>query len=277
MKFLKDFVNGQEKHFVKGGKYEKFYPLYEAGASFLFSTRETTKSNAHVRDSLDTKRFMTIVLIALTPCILFSFYNTGYQAHKAVGMSLDLLPVLFTGLKLVLPIILVSYAVGGTIELIFSLIRGHEINEGFLVTGILYPLTLPATIPLWQVGMGIAFGVIIGKEGFGGSGRNFLNPALTARAFVFFTYPAYISGEVWTKVMGAKDQLIDGWSGATALAVAAETSNPTSAADALIAAGYTLQNSIIGLIPGSIGETSVILCLFAKGKIKNTTTKCFRF
>ncbi|MDC0037036.1 NADH:ubiquinone reductase (Na(+)-transporting) subunit B [bacterium] len=261
MKFLKELVNSQEKHFEKGGKLESYYPVYEALASFLFSTKETTKSCVHVRDSLDTKRFMSIVMIALTPCILFGIFNSGYQAHKAVGMSLDLIPVMFTGAKLVLPLILVSYAVGGTIELIFALVRKHEINEGFLVTGILYPLTLPVTLPLWQAAVGIAFGVIVGKEVFGGSGRNFLNPALTARAFVFFTYPAYISGDIWTSVMGLKDQVVDGWSGATALAVAAASDNPSTVTQSLIDSGFTLQQAIIGLIPGSIGETSVICVL----------------
>ena len=261
MKFLKDLVNDQEKHFVKGGKYEKFYPLYEAGASFLFSTKETTQSNVHVRDSLDTKRYMSIVILALIPCILFGIYNSGLQAHTSVGLSLDFFPVLLTGLKLVLPLILVSYAVGGTIEVIFALVRKHEINEGFLVTGILYPLTLPATLPLWQAALGIAFGVIVGKEVFGGSGRNFLNPALTARAFVFFTYPAYISGEVWTSALGMKDKIVDGWSGATALAVAAASDSPSTVVNALTDAGYTLSNSIIGFIPGSIGETSVVCVL----------------
>lgn len=262
MKFLTKFLDSQEKLFKKGGKLEKLYPLFEAGDSFLFSTKETTKSKVHVRDSLDTKRYMSIVLAALGPCILFGIYNSGLQAHQAAGLSLELLPVVMTGLKLVLPLIIVSYAVGGIIELLFAIFRGHEINEGFLVTGILYPLTLPATLPLWQAGVGIAFGVIIGKEVFGGSGRNFLNPALTARAFVFFTYPAYISGEVWTKVLVAKDQIVDGWSGATALGVAALTPTGENAADRLIEAGYSLQDAFLGFIPGSIGETSVICALF---------------
>ena len=261
MKFLKDLVNSQEKLFLKGGKLEYLYPLYEAGASFLFSTKETTTSNVHVRDSLDTKRYMSIVLIALFPCIFFGIYNSGLQAHKAAGLSLDLLPVILTGAQYVIPLILVSYTVGGIFEVLFALIRRHEINEGFLVTGILYPLTLPATLPLWQAAVGIAFGVVIGKEVFGGSGRNFLNPALTARAFVFFAYPATISGEVWTKLLVAKDQLVDGWSGATALGVAAITPMGQSAEQSIINAGYNLQDAFLGFIPGSIGETSVVCVL----------------
>ena len=146
MKFLKDLVNSQEKMFIKGGKLEKLYPLYEAGASFLFSTKETSESKTHVRDSLDTKRHMSIVLLALMPCIVFGIYNTGYQSLKASGLSLDIISIMLAGLKLVLPLIIVSYAVGGICEVVFSVIRKHEINEGFLVTGILYPLTLPATL-----------------------------------------------------------------------------------------------------------------------------------
>lgn len=261
MKFLKDLVNSQEKLFEKGGKLEKLYPLYEAGASFLFSTKEKTKSNVHVRDSLDTKRFMSIVILALLPCIVFGIYNSGLQAHKAAGLSLEFLPVFLTGAKYVLPLILVSYAVGGLFEVLFALIRRHEINEGFLVTGILYPLTLPATLPLWQAAVGIAFGVVIGKEVFGGSGRNFLNPALTARAFVFFAYPATISGEVWTKLIVAKDKLVDGWSGATALGVAAVTPVGENLQENLLNAGFTVKDAFFGFIPGSIGETSVICVL----------------
>ncbi|RAP29337.1 NADH:ubiquinone reductase (Na(+)-transporting) subunit B [Candidatus Marinamargulisbacteria bacterium SCGC AG-343-D04] len=261
MKILKDIFNKNEHYFEKGGKYANWYPMYEAFYSFLFSTKETTKTSVHVRDSLDTKRYMSIVLIALTPCALFGIFNAGFQAHKAVGESLDLIPVLLTGAQLVLPLIAVSYIVGLGVEFFSCMVRGHEVNEGFLVTGLLYPLTLPATMPLWQAAVGIAFGVVVGKEVFGGSGRNFLNPALTARAFVFFAYPAQMSGEVWTKVMGAKDQIVEGWSGATALAVAATTEAPQKAVDALQDAGFSLMDSIVGIVPGSIGETSVVMVL----------------
>ncbi len=276
MKFLKDLVNSQEKLFEKGGKLERLYPLYEAGASFLFSTKETSKSNVHVRDSLDTKRYMSVVILALIPCILFGIYNSGLQSHIAGGQTLDLVPVILTGLKLSLPIIIVSYAVGGIWELLFALIRRHEINEGFLVTGILFPLTLPSTIPLWQVAMGISFGVIIGKEVFGGSGRNFLNPALTARAFLFFTYPAYISGDavwistnIWSKVA-------DGYSGATALAVAAAAKAPETVTTLLVEKGFTWNQLFLGFVPGSIGETSTVCVLLGAGLLLITKVGSWR-
>lgn len=262
MKSLRAFFDKVETHFHKGAKFEKFYPLYEAIESFLFSTRLVTKSRVHVRDFLGTKRFMSMVLIALTPCALFGIYNTGLQSHLASGLSTDFISVFLTGSKIVLPIVIVSYAVGLFWEFLFCVIRGHEVNEGFLVTGLLYPLILPPTIPLWQVAVGISFGVIVGKEVFGGTGRNFLNPALTARAFLFFTYPATMSGEVWTAIVTTKDKIVDGFSGATALSVAAATTSPQNAQLALENAGYTLNNLFLGFVPGSIGETSVLLALF---------------
>lgn len=261
MKFLSDFLEKKEEKFKKGGPLERWYSLFEAGSSFLFSTKSVTKGRVHVRDSLDTKRYMAIVLLALKPCLAFGIYNAGFQSHLAAGLSTAFLPVVLTGLKLVLPLIIVSYVVGLFWEVLFSIVRGHEINEGFLVTGLLYPLIIPVTIPLWQAAVGITFGVIIGKEVFGGTGRNFLNPALTARAFLFFTYPAYMSGEVWTAMIGAKGYVVDGFSGATALAIAAATQVPESAQAALIDAGFSLKSLFIGFIPGSIGETSTVAIL----------------
>ena len=259
MKFLEKLVDRVEPEFEKGGRFQRFYPLFEAVQSFLFSTKLVTTSSVHVRDSVDTKRFMTMVLIALTPCALFGIYNTGLQAHLAAGIDTHFFSVFFSGLKFVLPLVIVSYAVGLFWEFLFCIVRGHEINEGFLVTGLLYPLILPPTIPLWQAAVGITFGVIVGKEVFGGSGRNFLNPALTARAFVFFTYPASISGEVWTGLLVAKDKLVDGFSGATALAVAAASNTDVYAS--LSESGYTLRDLFLGFVPGSIGETSVVMAI----------------
>ena len=276
MKFLIDYINKQEKYFVKGGKWVKYYPLYEAFYSFALSTKHITKVGVHVRDSLDTKRYMTIVILALHPCLFFGIYNSGLQAHKAAGLSLDLIPVILTGLQLVLPLIIVSYVVGLGWEFLSCIIRGHEVNEGFLVTGLLYPLILPSTMPLWQAAVGITFGVIVGKEVFGGSGRNFLNPALTARAFLFFTYPAQISGEVWTSILVAKDKLVDGYSGATALAVAAATEAPNSAVQNLLDAGYSLKDLFWGFVPGSIGETSVFCCLLGAGLLLITKVGSWR-
>ncbi|RAP38172.1 NADH:ubiquinone reductase (Na(+)-transporting) subunit B [Candidatus Marinamargulisbacteria bacterium SCGC AAA071-K20] len=258
---LRALFDKLEKPFHKGAPLEKYYPLFEAMESFLFSTRLVTKSKVHVRDNLGTKRFMSMVLFALTPCALFGIYNTGYQSHLASGLSLDLVSVVLTGAQIVLPIVIVSYAVGLFWEFLFCVIRGHEVNEGFLVTGLLYPLILPPTIPLWQVAVGITFGVIVGKEVFGGTGRNFLNPALTARAFLFFTYPASISGEVWTAIITSKDKIVDGFSGATALAIAAATEAPNNAQLAMESAGYNLNDLFIGFVPGSIGETSAALAI----------------
>jgi Na+-transporting NADH:ubiquinone oxidoreductase subunit B len=261
MKFLHNLFETTEPHFEKGGRFAKWYPFFEAIQSFAFSTKNVTKSRVHVRDSLDTKRYMSIVLFSLKPVLFFGIYNAGYQAFKAAGLPIEFLPTFTEGLKIVVPLIIVSYVVGLFWEFLFAIVRGHEINEGFLVTGLLYPLILPPTIPLWQAAIGITFGVIVGKEVFGGTGRNFLNPALTARAFVFFAYPAQMSGAVWTSLTAAKDQLVDGFSGATALAVAAITPVQQSAEQNLIEAGFSLKDLFIGFVPGSVGETSVLFIL----------------
>jgi len=261
VKFLKDALHKNEHLFMKGGKLERLYPLYEAQESFLFTPRDTTNTNVHVRDSLDSKRMMSMVIVALIPCILYGAYNVGLQMARAHGEATDDLFGLFgSGLLQIMPIILTSYVVGGIWEVVFAVIRRHEINEGFLVTGILFPLTCPPEIPLWQVAVGISFGVVIGKEIFGGTGMNVLNPALTARAFLYFSYPVDISGDkVW---VAAKD--IDGFSAATPLSEAAATTASQTTSEALANASYMtydLQNMFIGNIPGSIGETSALACL----------------
>ena len=260
MKFIKDLLHKNEHLFMKGGKFEKFYPLYEAKESFLFTSRHVTDGRVHVRDSLDSKRLMSMVIVALVPCILFAAYNAGLQTALAEGQPTDNAFALFgSGMLRILPIIIVSYAAGGFWEVIFAVTRRHEINEGFLVTGILFPLTLPVTIPLWQVAIGISFGVVIGKEIFGGTGMNVLNPALTARAFLYFSYPVQISGDkVWIAHGG---EVVDGFSGATALSVAAATESGAKATDALNAAGFDFNSMLMGNISGSMGETSVIACL----------------
>lgn len=268
MKFLKDLLHKNEHLFTKGGKFERLYPLYEANESFLFTPRTVTKTGVHVRDWLDSKRLMITVVVALVPCILMAFYNTGLQTALAEGAPTDDMFGLFIkGAVKTAPIIFVSYAVGGLWEVLFSVIRRHEINEGFLVTGILFPLTLPATIPLWQVAMGISFGVVMGKEIFGGTGMNILNPALTARAFLYFSYPVQISGDkVWIPHDPAN--VVDGFSGATPLSIAANTPTGGNAVDALNQAStqfanydYGFMDMFWGFIPGSIGETSVVACL----------------
>ncbi len=267
MKFLRGVLDSQHKHFAAGGKLEKLYPLYEMLDTFLYTPGDVTEGSVHVRDGLDLKRMMGTVALALMPCILFSLYNTGYQANAilaatgataegwraelinmlGLGFSPDnILACVLHGLLYFLPVFLVTNIAGGFWEVIFATVRKHEINEGFLVTGLLFPLTLPPTIPLWQVALGISFGVVIGKEIFGGTGRNFLNPALTARAFLFFAYPAAISGDaVWVAV--------DGHTGATALSQVA-----TGGMDTL---SVTWLQSFLGRIPGSMGETSTLACL----------------
>lgn len=254
MKILQEQSKKLEKLFEKGKPLEKLYPLYEALDTFLLTPGQVTKKAPHARDSVDIKRVMIFVVIALIPCILMGIYNTGYQIQLAKGQVPDLMEAFVLGLWKVLPIIIVTYAAGGFWEALFAIIRKHEINEGFLVTGILFALTLPPSIPLWQVALGISFGVVFGKEIFGGTGFNVFNPALVGRAFLFFAYPAQISGStVWVAV--------DGYSRATPLAVLADAGRGGSAVDVLQQHGYTFSNMLLGFIPGSIGETSAVACL----------------
>lgn len=267
MKFLRDFLDNQHHHFAHGGKLEKLYPIYEMVDTFIYTPSDVAKGSVHVRDALDLKRTMITVAMALIPCMIMALYNTGFQANSVIaatgmnpegwraglmtGLGLGFNPTsclanMVHGLLYFLPIFLVTQVAGGFWEVVFATIRKHEINEGFLVTGMLFPLTLPPTIPLWQVAIGISFGVVIGKEVFGGTGKNFLNPALTARAFLFFAYPAQISGDaVWTAV--------DGYTGATALGQAS--------LGGVAAITSSWWNSFVGLIPGSMGETSALACL----------------
>ena len=278
MKLLRNQLDAVAPQFHKGGKLERFYALYEMADTFLFTPGEVTKGGAHVRDFLDQKRLMITVAFALGPCLLMAVWNTGYQANLAIsemgavprddwqtslfsamGFAHDpanLAACVVLGLCYFVPIFLVVHIVGGLWEGLFSVVRGHEINEGFLVTGALFPLILPPTIPLWQVALGISFGVVIGKEVFGGVGMNVLNPALTGRAFLFFAYPAAISGEVWVAVADT-----DAYSGATWLAVAAESGL------AAVQEGVSFMDAFIGIIPGSMGETSTLACLMGAGML----------
>lgn len=265
MKFIENILQNHHEKFEKGGKWHRYWPAFEALDTILLWTNSRTRTAPHVRDSLDLKRYMMIVIAALIPATLFGIYNIGYQHYMALGQDPMLIESFLFGLMKFMPIVIVSYAVGGLWEVLFSIIRKHEVNEGFLVTGILFPLTLPATIPLWQVAMGISFGVVIGKEVFGGTGMNVLNPALTARAFVFFAYPARISGDqVWTAIDTAKDKVIDTFSGATPLLVASTTPAGGNAVEAISNVTYgdfSLLNMFLGFIPGSIGETSALAAL----------------
>ncbi len=252
---LKKLFDDSEPHFTGSGKYKKLEPLFDATKTVFFHPSPKTVVMPFIRDHLDLKRYMSFVLIALMPVLLFGMYNTGFQSGIAEGKTFGLGRSFLTGAWYVLPILLVSYGVGLFWEILFAVVRKHKISEGFLVTGMLFPLTLPATIPLWQVALGISFGVVIGKEVFGGTGRNILNPALTARAFVFFSYPVTLSGNVW---VAAKDT-VDGFSGATALSITAIEGQ--SITTALSSSGFSLSDLFIGVVPGSIGETSALCCL----------------
>lgn len=267
MKFLRDFLDSQEKHFIKGGKLERLYPLYEAADTFLYSTGTVTANAAHVRDALDLKRMMITVVVALIPAVAMALYNTGMQANLALqelgasaaagwrGAALAMLGLginpgnivdnVVHGALYFLPLYGITLAAGGLWEGVFATVRRHEISEGFLVTSLLFPLTLPPTMPLWQAAIGISFGIVIGKEIFGGVGMNILNPALTARAFLYFAYPGQITGDsIWVAA--------DGFSRATPLA---------ELADPALHLSVTLKDAFLGFIPGSMGETSTLACL----------------
>lgn len=260
MKMIKKILDSGEKHFREGGRYEKYYALYEAIRTFFFIPGRVPSNLPNIRDSLDLKRFMSLVIVALMPQFLYGIYNSGYQANMVSGQGGDFISSFVSGLFIVLPLIVVSYGVGLFWEGLFAVVRKHNISEGFLVTGLLFPLTLPPTVPLWQAAVGISFGVIIGKEIFGGTGKNILNPALTARAFMFFAYPASLSGDrVWIAAKGAADAV----SGATPLAVAAVTPATEKGALFLAQAGYSLKKLFLGFYPASIGETSALLCLLS--------------
>ncbi|NOX33412.1 MAG: NADH:ubiquinone reductase (Na(+)-transporting) subunit B [Deltaproteobacteria bacterium] len=252
---FKQLIDSAEKHFTGSGKLKMLEPLFDATKTFFFFPSHRTRHIPFARDSLDLKRFMSFVIISLLPVLVFGIYNTGFQEGLARGESYSFGHAFLLGSKYVIPIIIVSYAVGFFWEILFASIRKHKISEGLLVTGLLFPLTLPATIPLWQVALGISFGVVIGKEVFGGTGRNFLNPALTGRAFLFFSYPVSMSGGVWVTAKSA----VDGISGATALSVLAPEGEKISSA--LSNSGFTLSKLFFGFVPGSIGETSALLCI----------------
>lgn len=267
--------------FEEGGRLRRLWPVWDAPDTFLYTTGKTTAGPAHVRDQLDMKRLMFTVVLALLGPVAMAFYNTGLQANIAISAGADPLPgwrtaavealglgfspdsvlaaVVHGGLWY-LPVLVVTFAVGGAWEMLFAVVRRHEVSEGFLVTGMLFPLVLPPTVPLWQVALGITFGVVVGKEIFGGSGFNILNPALTARAFLFFAYPADLSGDrVWI----AADTSPDAVSGATWLARLSLEGPEAFAAPIHPASGVGISpwDAFFGFLPGSMGETSVFVCL----------------
>jgi len=294
MKFLRNILDKQAPMFEKGGKLEKLHPVWEAQDTVLYTPGLVTKAASHVRDALDQKRMMITVVVAMIPCILMACFNTGYQANAAISHGalplddwhLQIYEMLgfslasagdtvdfFTasnfayGFVFFFPVWAVTFAVGGLWEAVFSIVRNHSITEGFLVTGFLIPLIMPATIPLWQVALATSFGIVMGKEIFGGVGMNVLNPALTARAFLFFSYPAEISGDgPWlpfnaasVETAGNVASLPDATSGATHLSLMA---NQSGFVDNLSAVGSAeWMQAFLGLVPGSMGETSALACL----------------
>jgi Na+-transporting NADH:ubiquinone oxidoreductase subunit B len=261
MKAINSFFDSTRKHFEEGGRFARLYPFYESIETIFYAPATVAPNSPHVRDSLDVKRYMVLVIIALLPHLFFGIYNAGYQSHLASGLPLGFWAVTIKGLWIVMPIVLVTYAVGFFWEILFAVIRKHEISEGLFVTCMLLPLTLPPTIPLWQVALGISFGIVVGKEIFGGTGRNFLNPALTGRAFLYFAYPAQNSGDaVWTYISGSSAAVVDAVSGATPLSIATSTASG-SVQGALSDAGYTVSQLFFGLYPDSIGASSTLLCI----------------
>jgi Na+-transporting NADH:ubiquinone oxidoreductase subunit B len=264
-KFIEKQFDSQRHLFEEGGSLHWAWPLFEGQETFFLTPKHKTHKGAHVRDRMDMKRLMIFVVYALVPCILLGMYNIGYQGYLAEGVAAPSIPdSILRGSVAMLPIVATSYIAGGIAELAFCIIRKHEINEGFLVSGILFPLTLPPTIPLWMVAAGIIFGIVIGKEVFGGVGMNILNPALTARAFVFFTYPAAISGaRVWD--VAGKDMFatasvdaLDGYTGATPLLAASGAPSGDMVVQTLTDHGWTYTHLAMGLIPGSMGEVSAV-------------------
>ncbi|MCP4551699.1 MAG: NADH:ubiquinone reductase (Na(+)-transporting) subunit B [Bacteroidetes bacterium] len=244
MKVIRKILDDIKPNVQKGGKFETFHSAFDAVETLFFVPDKVTIKGSHIRDGIDMKRTMIVVFIALIPALLFGMWNVGFQHFKSLGETVTLWPAFWYGFWKVLPIVIVTYVVGLGIEIIFAQKRGHDVNEGFFVSGILIPLVLPPDIPLWMVAVATAFAVIIGKEVFGGTGMNILNPALTARAFLFFAYPSFMSGDkVWVS------DKADAFSGATPLG------------DALVGNLDKLPNPmdmITGIIPGSIGETSII-------------------
>ncbi|MCU1716589.1 NADH:ubiquinone reductase (Na(+)-transporting) subunit B [Pseudomonas sp. 5P_3.1_Bac2] len=269
---IRAFLDKIEHNFEKGGKYEKWFALYEAFDTFFYRPASVTKTTAHVRDGIDLKRMMITVWLCTFPAMFFGMWNAGYQANLIFANSPDLLASqggwrfglisslagfdpnslwdnFIQGAAYLVPVYAVTFIVGGFWEVLFAMVRKHEVNEGFFVTSVLFTLILPPSIPLWQVALGISFGVVIGKEVFGGTGKNFLNPALAGRAFLFFAYPAQMSGDaVWTTV--------DGFAGATSLSLAA-----SGGIENVVTHGVSWMDAFIGFMPGSLGETSTLAIL----------------
>ncbi len=263
MKIIEKFFKKYEHLFLEGGKYEKMRPAYQAMYTFMFTPDETTKRGAHIRDAVDLKRIMFTVVLALIPATIFGMWNVGYQYFTQAGTAFTNWDAFVYGFWKVIPLIIVSYVVGLGIEFYFAILRGHEVNEGYLVTGLLIPLIMPVTIPLWILAISVAFSVVIGKEVFGGTGMNIVNPALLARAFTFFAYPTFMSGnEVWIP----KPENADAYSGETILGALGQGKEML----------FTWKDMFFGTIPGSIGETSVLMILIGAALLLFTKVASWR-
>jgi Na+-transporting NADH:ubiquinone oxidoreductase subunit B len=264
MDFLRKKIDKVKPHFMEGGRFSKLRSVFEGFETFIFVPDKVTFRGSHIRDSIDLKRTMSVVIIALLPALIFGSYNTGLQHFRSIGMEAGIMQMFLFGFIKILPLIVVSYVTGLGIEFIAAQIRGHEINEGFLVTGMLIPLIVPIDIPLWMLAIATAFAVILGKEVFGGTGMNILNPALTARAFLFFSYPAWMTGDkIWIEGLVKGQNIVDGFSGATPLALLAQGNS-----DHL----PSLMSMFIGTIPGSVGETSTLAILIGAAILLITGT-----
>jgi Na+-transporting NADH:ubiquinone oxidoreductase subunit B len=299
VKFLRKIFDNAHHSLNKSEKTKKFFPLVDALDTLLFTPNQTAgKSGAHLRDAIDLKRTMMIVIIALIPCLLFGMYNVGYQHFRALGESVGFGDIIFHGIIKVLPLVIVSYAAGLAVEFVFAIKNGHSVQEGFLVSGMLIPLIMPVDVPLWMVAVATIFAVIFAKEVFGGTGMNIMNVALTARAFLFFAYPTKMSGDiVWTsgleEMKANGTQLADGITGATSLGDLA--SSKVKYADAAIAKmdgkpfeelieqgnqiaakASTIGDSFIGLEVGSVGETSALMCLIGAALLLKTGIASWR-
>jgi len=266
MSALKNFIDKQKPNFEKGGKFEKLYSIFDGIETFLFVPNSTSKSGTHIHDAVDSKRTMVIVILALVPALLFGMYNVGYQHFLAIGQSVGFWSEFMFGFLAVLPFIVVSYGVGLGIEFAVAQVKGHEIQEGFLVSGFLIPLIVPIDTPLWMVAVATAFAVIFAKEVFGGTGMNIFNVALVTRAFLFFAYPTFMSGDVvWVRTgqtfgLGAGTP-VDGYSGATVLGQVATSDTVNLSITNILGNPIGFLDGFLGFIPGSIGETSTLAIL----------------
>ena len=253
MKAIRNYIDKIKPNFEKGGKHEKWLSTFESFETFLYVLGDRTpKKGAHIRDAMDIKRLMIIVVVALVPALLFGMWNVGYHHFASLGETVTFWQQFGHGLIKVLPLVVVSYGVGLGTEFVFVYIKGHEIEEGFLVSGMLIPLIVPVDVPLWMLAVANIFAVVIGKEVFGGTGMNIVNPALLSRAFLFFAYPAFMSGDkVWVSGLAGGEGIVDGFSGATPMAQAAASGEISA----------STMDMFLGIIPGSVGETSVLAIL----------------